>query len=250
MHRLVARYGFIALLLVTTLVASENTLDNDGLIALHEASLSDELLIATIGRSVCDFDLSVSGLKQLSKAGFGNGVLEAVLSYKGQSPTRSKGPESGLYYLRDGTQEPLVRARPLQGSRSRGSLKALVGGSMKQGVDLRSARASVRLEDSSPAFFLAGGGDPYALSLVKLQVRAKKGLRTLVVAQAGIRGVRSGEQMKDRVRLVVEEVEDGLVKILPESPLAPGEYCLYAFAGTDFEMIGASPYAIFDFGLD
>ena len=67
-------------LLLTGVLAAQQTMNNESVIKLIQAGLSEELIISTINASPGDYDISVDGLLALKEADVGEKVLAAMLA--------------------------------------------------------------------------------------------------------------------------------------------------------------------------
>jgi len=76
------RKNLLALLFLAscTLLAAQQTLNNDSVINLVKAGLSDDLIISTINASPGTYDVSAGGLTALRSAGAGDKVVSAVMA--------------------------------------------------------------------------------------------------------------------------------------------------------------------------
>ncbi len=72
--------------------------------------------------------------------------------------------------------------------------------------------------------------------------------RELVVGEFGALGASTGTRSKDVIDIAFQKVGPGIYKVVPNKPLAPGEYCFF-YAGTNMAM-GATGGKLFDFGID
>ena len=67
-------------LLLTGMLAAQQAMDNDSVIKLIQAGLSEDIIVTTINSSPGDYDISVDGLLALKEAGVGEKVLAAMLA--------------------------------------------------------------------------------------------------------------------------------------------------------------------------
>src|ERR1039458_7808392 len=78
--------GFV-FLLFSPILPAQQTLDNDAVIKLAKAGLSDDLLVTTINASPGHYDISTNGLIALKTAKLSDKVVAAiVLKANGESP--------------------------------------------------------------------------------------------------------------------------------------------------------------------
>jgi hypothetical protein len=84
------RKGFLGLVFLTfcSLVAAQQSLNNDSIIKLVKAGLSEDLIVSTINASPGTYDTSASGLIFLKSAGVSDKVVTAIVT-KVAAPTAS-----------------------------------------------------------------------------------------------------------------------------------------------------------------
>jgi hypothetical protein len=87
----------LVILLFSPILPAQQTLDNDAVIKLARAGLSDDLLITTIKASPGYYDVSPNGLIALKTAKLSDKVVEAILlKANGESPNSAPAAPSGL----------------------------------------------------------------------------------------------------------------------------------------------------------
>jgi hypothetical protein len=89
------RKGFIAVLLLVFCppLVAQQALNNDAIIKLAKAGLSDDLIVTTINASPGSYDASANGLIALKKAKVSDKVVSAiVLKASGAAPASASGP--------------------------------------------------------------------------------------------------------------------------------------------------------------
>ena len=88
------RKSFLAVLLLAfcSLLAAQQALNNDAIIKLVKAGLSDDLIVTTINASPGSYDASANGLIALKQAKVSDKVVAAIVLKARVSPR----PRSGL----------------------------------------------------------------------------------------------------------------------------------------------------------
>lgn len=89
---------FLAVLAFTALcplVMAQRALNNDGVIKLVKAGLSESLIIDTINASPANYDISVNALVSLKSAGVSDKVIAAMVTKAGANPPVVTSPAQG-----------------------------------------------------------------------------------------------------------------------------------------------------------
>ena len=98
----------ILLLLSGIARSADKPLNNDDVIGLLKAGLSDAIVIGTIGRSQTQFDLSPEALLKLKQAGVSNAVIEAM--FGSQAGQRQEVPaQTAPHPLNESTQQKAAK---------------------------------------------------------------------------------------------------------------------------------------------
>jgi hypothetical protein len=103
-------YFAALLLLVCSVLTAQQTLNNDSIIKLVKAGLSDDLIISTVNASPSSYDTSANGLIALKSAGASDKVVAAIVtktSAISQAPGQASGPAAGTVKLTEGSDVPL-----------------------------------------------------------------------------------------------------------------------------------------------
>ena len=103
-------YFAALLLLACSVLTAQQTLNNDSIIKLVKAGLSDDLIVSTVNASPSAYDTSANGLIALKSAGASDKVVAAVVtrsSAVSQAPGQASGPAAGTIKLTEGSDVPL-----------------------------------------------------------------------------------------------------------------------------------------------
>lgn len=274
--------GFAAVCaLVLAGAAQAETLRNEDVVALLEAGLGEEAVIAKIETSTGDFDTDTKTLLALRAKGVPSPVIAAMLKsangtirYDDTSPDPKVAHSPGFYLLEDGAGPARMRKiDPIASTQTKtgGILGyAFTGGIASASIKavLPGASAAAQTLNRRPTFYVffdPPGGDqsavfstgfgnavitPNELSLVNLM--EKKGRREARVGSLNIAGSKSGVMDKDMIPFTYEQVAPYVYKITPDSDLPPGEYgFLFALVGGAGPGLsgGVAGARVFDFSV-
>ncbi|HKY81224.1 MAG TPA: hypothetical protein VJM09_07095 [Sphingobium sp.] len=253
----------VALLMALPTGARAETLTNDMVVALVQAGLGDDAVIAKIKASAGNYALATDDLIALKKKGVPGPVIAAMIdagaqgavsskaAYSADSPDPLVPHPSGIYMLMEGSDAPQMKridATMSNQSKSGGLLGyALTGGiaslSIKAVIPNTSAR--VRTARARPTFYFyfdeanrglsqAGGpslwlsGPASAVTSPNefslIRFDIKKDRRETRTGSMNLAGVKSGVMDKDRIAFDYEQVTPGVFKVTPKADLPAGEY--------------------------
>ena len=239
------------------------TLTNDMVVALVQAGLGEEAVVAKIKASAAHYALSTDDLISLKKNGVTGPVIAAMIeagtagavsakaAYSADSPDPLVPHPSGIYMLMDALPQPrMARIDPTTSNQSKtGGLLgyAFTGGiaslSIKAVIPNTSARA--RTSRLRPTFYFyfdeatrglsQTGGPSLWLSgpataitspneFTLIRFDVKKDRRETRVGSMNLAGAKSGVMDKDRIAFDYEQVTPGVFKVTPAADLAAGEY--------------------------
>ncbi len=240
---------FILLLICPVLVAQQ-ALNNDAVIKLVKAGLSDDVIVSNINAKAGVYDTSTDGIIALKNAGASDKVIAAVLA-KGSAPApgaaapaatatpAASGPNdpaaphaSGAYMYTANTMTQLgsteYQTKTKQSIFNNSSIKitAIVGGE----------HASIQGSDPGVVFyFYTGENDTSAPDqFVLLRLQSQGGNRETEFTPAGL--MKAGATFNDNIPFMSAKAAPGIYKLTPSGPLQPGEYCFF----TDAAWYGAT----------
>ena len=243
--------------------ARAETLNNDMVVALVQAGLGDDAVIAKIKASAGQYALSTDDLIALKKRGVPGPVIAAMIDAGAQGSVSAKAafsadsPDplvphpSGIYMLMDKLpQAKMARIDPTisNQSKSGGILGyALTGGiaslSIKAVIPNTSAR--VRTPTTRPTFYFyfdeanrglsqSGTGSLWMAGPANaitspnefslIRFDVKKDRRETRTGSMNLAGVKAGVMDKDRIGFDYEQVTPGVFKVTPKAELPVGEY--------------------------
>jgi hypothetical protein len=239
------------------------TVAPEQLIALKSAGVSDRIVAAMVDRT----SANSYGVPTASGA-----TLTGGASAGGDNNNPMASHDSGIYlYSKDRNGQyklTMLEQAAYQGSKSGGVLGyALTSGLKKAKMKavIPGQYASIRVPDTMPVFYfyfedkaagLGKGGfgagsvsNPNQFALIRLDVT--KSSRETTIGEVGALGMNSGTNEKSMVTFKSERLRPGLYKVVPASPMEPGEYC-YLVSNANMGAYGAGAAGagqIFDFGV-
>lgn len=237
------------------------TLTNDLIIALMDAGLGEEAVIAKIDTTEGDFVIDTQTLLGLRAKGVPSSVIAAMVKsangttkYNDASPDPKIPHTTGFYLLEESFgQGRMLKIDPIASTQTKtggiigyaltggiasASLKAVLPGPTAQRqTSARRPTFYVFFDppgENQSAIFSTGFGNavitPNELSLVDLV--EKKERREARVGSLNIAGSKTGVMDKDQIPFSYEQVKPYVYKITPDVDLMPGEYgFLFALVG-------------------
>ena len=265
-------------LLFTSAPAWADPVTINDIIALTNAQVGDDAIVAKIHSSNAHFDLNTDQMIDLRKRGVSPAVLAAMIgsTVDPKSVMSSDSPDPlvphplGVYYLSsNGTAPHMERLEPTSATQVKtGGLLgfALTSGiaSMSLKIVVPGASAKTHTAGGGTFYFYVGDGggsgvsnsflgssflttSPNDFALVKFDQKSDK--REAKVGKVNIGGAKTGVMDKDRLPFSYETVKPGVFKITITGQLARGEYgFLYLMPGQGTS--GAAGARIFDFGVN
>ncbi|HEY0797421.1 MAG TPA: hypothetical protein VGD64_16730 [Acidisarcina sp.] len=273
------------LLLVAPWTVAQQGMNNDAVIKMAKAGLSDQLVISSIQSQPGQYNTSIDGLIALKSAGIHDGIIAAMIS-KGssaaaptataqQASTNVDDPnsphEAGIWVYSIKSSGPkLVELEP--SVYSQGKTGGVFASAMTYGIAkikmkavIRNARSNTRVNDPGAVFYFyfeqqaaglsnasspfGGTSTPNEYSLLHFDIKGDT--RETVVGKMNAFGASSGTDDKAVVGYTYEKLRPGVYKVTPKAPLQAGEYGFISEGGG-----GAGPYSagaanrVFDFGMN
>lgn len=266
------------LLAIGPWLIAQTALNNDSIVKLVKAGLSDDLIVSTINGSAGNYNTSADGIIALKTAGVSDKVVAAIVS-RAAAPAPAPAPavaaapappdpddpaaphDPGVYLLTtsaDGKQKMLFIDRAGAGGEKmhRGFASASMA------AQIPGPRASVRSTDVKPVFYmyfpsttenggLGGAGlitSPSQFSLLTLDVK-KDHRETAVAKISGFGSISMGNDSKKTSLVESVRVRSGVYKVTPTENLKPAEYAFIASTNAAGGAAGGTT-VIYDFGID
>ncbi|WP_260483686.1 hypothetical protein [Sphingomicrobium flavum] len=265
--------------------ADEEVLDNATIIALVDAGLGAEAIIAKIRSTKGDFDGSTMAMIELKNAGVPDEVIAAMLDdgaaqdakitlADNESPDPTVPHSPGIYMFYGGEEARMAKIDPTVPTQAKTSGLlgyALTSGiaSMKIKIVVPNHSARIKTDDVTPTLyfffnpehqlngvsqfgssFSVTAVSPAEFALVEFDSKEKKNRREASVGSINLGGAKSGVSDKDRIGFDYNEVAPGVFEVKINQPLPAGEYgFVYSMGGSTGQGQLAGATRIFDFAV-
>lgn len=260
-----------AFLAICPFFVAQQALNNDSVIKLVKAGLSEDLILSTINASPGTYDASASGLIALKTAGASDKVVTAIVlkaSGSTTAPTASVTPagqaagnpddpaadhEAGIYIYSEsapaGSKMTMLEPSVYSQGKSGGFLaSAMTYGiaKIKMKAVLRGAHANARVSDPQPVFYFyfesksAGlsqssnaffGGTSTPNEYTLLKFDVKGATRETLVGSMNAFGGSGGTDDKAVTSFTYTKLRPGVYKVMLNGALQPGEYGFISAGG-------------------
>ena len=266
--------------------ANKKKLTNQDVLDMVSLGLGEDVILEKIRSAPeTDFDTSIAGLTALKQAKASDAVIRAMInphpavvnSTPSAGPTTPKNTnpddpasshDPGIYMYattKDGVHMVILEPTVYSQGKSGGVFKSAMTygiAKMKWKAVVRGAHANVRSSDGNMAFYFyfeesnAGlshasfGGTTTPNEFTLLKFDEKKDARETVVMQANAFGASSGTDEKANTGFDFTKLRPGVYKVVPKTPLKPGEYCFLSSSGVGAYGAGsAGASRLFDFAV-
>jgi hypothetical protein len=263
----------------STLLLGQQALNNDAVIKLAKAGLSDDLIVSTINSQMGTYDTSTDGLIALKTAGVSDKVVAAIVAKAAAAAQPAQPPmptaaeqavanpddptafhEAGIYIFSDKAPVGSKMAMLEPSIYTQGKTGGVFTSAMTYGIAkvktkavLRGARANVRITDPQPVFYFyfeeqgAGlshasmpfGGTSTPNEYTLLKFEVKGDTRETVVGKFNAYGASGGTDDKATINFTYTKLGPGVYKVTLSAPLKHGEYGFISGGG----IVAAGPYA-------
>jgi hypothetical protein len=261
---------------------AQQTMNNDAVIKLVKAGLSDDLIISTINSQPGAYDTSTDGLIALKKAGVTDKVVGAIVT-KSVAPIAA--PVEGVTNQGDAAQpaaasdpnDPNISHDPgiymyakgpkgmeltmLESSvYSQGKTGGFFTSAMTYGIAkvkmkavIQGAHSNIYTSDSGVIFYFYFGEEnksfggpttPNVYTLLKFD--EKKNTRETQTGSGNAFGTSTGTDSKATAGFTYTKIKPGIYKVVPAGELKPGEYCFLPAGG---QAGTAAAQNLFAFGI-
>jgi hypothetical protein len=286
------RKGIFAILLLIfcPIIVAQQPLNNDSVIKLVKAGVSDDLIITEINGSTGSFDTSPDGIIALKTAGASDKLVSAIVlkvaaspvpaTARVSTPPAAQDPndpmsqhEPGIYMMTtnsDGTKKMTLlnpaKAR-LRNSNTFGNAISMGFSGVRIKADMAGVRAAVRTREIRPDFYIyyppvgtiglsTTPGKPSAqFSLRMLEIENDHRITTVAkTSMTSYSGAEKVKRDKWTIDFTSEAIRANVFKMTPNANLSAGEYAFTEEASQATFAPGATyvqTYAkVFDFGVD
>jgi hypothetical protein len=274
----------VVFLAICPLLIAQQALNNDSIIKLVKAGLSEDLIVTTINGSTGSYDISADGIIALKTAGASDKVIAAIVAKANAplpvatspipvapppaptpataDPDDPASPHDPGVYLMTITPEgkrKMVFVDRVGAGREKAH-RGFVSASMK--AEIPGPRAAVRSTDANPVFYMyfppdsgLGGvsgvnsiSSPTQFSLLALEDK-KDHRETSVAKVAMFGGISYGNDAKKTSLFNSERIRPYAYKVSVSQSLKSGEYAFLATTNMAGTATGAT-VVIYDFGID
>lgn len=255
MNTCIRLLAVLSLVLAVTSANAQEVLNNDAVIAMKKAGLSEGVILAKIRGSQAKFDTSTQALVALKQAGLSDGVIEAMVAHAGPGAGSAGAPAAavkpggadGMPQVRDA----IVHVRGAQFVEMTPAIASVETNfqvfTSKSELVLKGRKAPYRVEDKQPVFFSVWA--PNEVPLVKLKPGDSHDDRNLKFSSGAFMPYggtqKTGVRTEDIISVDSEKDPRGFYRLKPREPLKPGEYGFVVTSG-----FAGSGGKIFDFGVD
>ena len=264
------RKSFLALVFmaICSLLAAQQAMNNDSVIKLLKAGLSDDLVVAFINGSSGAYDTSADGIIALKTAGASDKVVAAiVIKASGaaqpvpplapmpgtaeQNSANTDDPNNpnvahdpGIYmYAKgpNGMELTMLESSVYSSGKSGGFLLSGITygiAKVKTKAVVQGAHASVNTSDSGVLFYFyfevsgkSFGGETTPNEYTLLKFDEKSTSRETQTAAMNALGASTGTDVNAAAGFTYKKIKPGLYKVIPSGQLTPGEYCFLPAGG-------------------
>jgi hypothetical protein len=280
------RKSFLAVMFLAccSLLVAQQSLNNDSIIKLVKAGLSDDLIVSTINASPGTYNTSVDGLIALKKAGASDKVVSAIVlkvsadAQPAQPPIPPLPPmpaatvqnsndpndpniehDPGIYmYTKgpNGMELTMLESTVYSQGKTGGIFtSALTYGiaKMKTKAVIQGAHSSVRTNDKGVTFYFyfedvgkSFGGSTTPNEYTLLRFDEKSNSRETQTGSMNAFGASTGTDVNAASGFTYKKIKPGVFKVLPAGELKPGEYCFLPAGG---QAGTAAASRLFAFGI-
>lgn len=227
----------LALLALCPLLAAQQAMNNDSVLKLVKAGLSDDLIVTTINSSPGSYDTSANGLIALKQGGASDKVVSAiVMKASGATPAAPAASvasalppgidDIGVYY-KDKTGAWAELHSEIVNFKTGGVLKSLAtDGLVKGDVNGHVPGAHAQLQVTFPvvlAIHVAEGVDIDEYQLLRLREHSDN--REFRSTTGGVFHASGGAQ-RDRIEMKPVKLASRLYEVTLDSAIGKGEYGL------------------------
>ena len=241
----------VALLAICPLLFAQQALNNDSVIKLVKAGLSEDLIVSTINGSAGTYDTSAEGLIALKQAGVSDKVVTAIV-LKGTAPSAAQAApatasglpagidEVGVYYKdKTGAWAPLLPE--IVNFKSGGVMKSFMTNGIVKG-DLNGHISGVHAKNSGtfPVVFAVYVPEGTAITEYQLlRLRPNSDSREFRSVTGGVMHV-SGGATRDSLEFHSDKIAPRLYQITLQASTGKGEYGLLPPGATGSSNLGSS----------
>ncbi|MDD3040150.1 hypothetical protein [Bacteroides sp.] len=254
---------FIFLLAGYTISNAQEVLTNQSVIDMLEIGLGEDVIIAKITTSECDFSISINDLKDLKEKGVSDNIIIAMVKQEKDNNEQSKTLLPGLYF---NDNDSLIKIFPTTFS---GTKTNTLGSAFSYGIASAKIKSTMpgsssknivntvtpefiflfdKKQENAPLseWWFSVASSPSQFVLVKLNKKEKS--RELGTGKVNVyAGSSMGIDEESIIKFTISKTNDFEFKVIPEDILQPGEYCFF-YQGV-IPQGGYTNQSVFDFSI-
>jgi hypothetical protein len=266
----------VVFLTICPLLVAQQVLNNDSVIKLVKAGLSEDLIVTTINGAAGNYDISAEGIIAFKTAGVSDKIVAAIVAKASAPAVMATAPqpapvvdnpddpaaphEAGIYIYNEsapvGSKMVMLEPSLYTQGKTGGFLASSITygiAKIKSKAVIRGAHSNTRINLEKPVFYFyfeqhgaglsygssfGGTSTPNEYTLLKFDVKGET--RETLIASANAFGASSGTDDKATTGFTFTKLHPGVYKVVLNTPLQPGEY---GFVVTAYSRV-------FDFGKD
>ena len=278
MRKLILAVVFLA---ICPLLVAQQAMNNDSVIKLVKAGLSEDLIVTTISGAAGNYDISADGIIALKTAGVSDKVVAAIVAKaSAPAPTIAGLPtqgdaaqtsadtdlnnpniahDPGIYmYTKgpNGMELTMLEASVYSSGKTGGMFAtALTYGIVKTKLKavISGANSNVHTSDGGVIFYFyfeeenksfGGSKTPNQYTLLKFDAKANS--RETQTGSMNAFGSSMGTDVNAANGFTYKKIKPGIFKVIPAGQLVPGEYCFLPAGG---QAGSAAASYLFAFGI-
>lgn len=237
MARIATGLTFLVLVVSVSLQAQE-VLTNDSVVKLVKASLGEDLIVNMVNAQPGKYSLGTEDVVALKNEGVSEKIIGAMMQKNSgvqnlgtPEPSPSSVPAEpefvGVVFRLGSAGELLALER--QTPVMKGRVRFMGYGGANNTMELKGGRSSVRIKTGEPMEFVVRGYAPQmdpSTMVQLLALKAGKDKREITTAQIRVFGASTVDPNAGSLPVNAGRYGQASIKVVPASPLAPGEYAL------------------------
>ena len=234
-----------------TFLAAQQTLNNDSVVKLVKAGLSDDLIVSTINASAGNYDTSANGLIALKTAGVGDKVISAVV-LKASAPSAAPVAatlasalpagidDAGVYY-KEKSGKWIALMPEVVNFKTGGVMKSMASmGTVKGDINGHIKGPKAKLSLTFPAVIAIYVPEGVAITEYQLlRLRTNSDSREFRSVTGGVFHV-SGGATRDVLDFQSDKIAPRVYQITMQSALGKGEYGILPPGANGTSNLGSS----------
>ena len=261
-------------------IVAQRGLNNDAIIKMHSAGLSDDIIVSTINSQPGTYTTDVDDLIAMKRAGISDQVLNAMIARNNTPPPPARPPyrgdvtqttanadpndpnslhDPGIYmYTKgpNGMELTMLESSVYSSGKTGGMFaSAITYGivKMKMKAVIQGAHSNVQTSDSGVLFYFyieeygksfGGSTTPNEFNLLRFDVKSNS--RETQTGSMNAFGASTGTDVNAASGFTYKKIKQGIYQVIPAGRLTPGEYCFLPAGG---QAGTAAASRLFAFGI-